>query len=250
MCWRCFRHQLSVSENTVHAFRERVLDAPSRVYHIGGWLLRLGLRGPFCSFILGARACEEIDHSVVSLVACILEHGTFAFRHRDRGGPGLGERIRVVDGVLVEERVVVDTREAFLDVHLGAGPPEARFVREVRCVDDQRVAFPMATRIPAPLTDILRETGPIAQRDDAGGVDHFRENHEVIGGLEQPYIIIVDTRVHGRFRARTHEAPLPQVPVFRAVGWMHSRRAPRAARPSAFALPASAPGSYRRAAPR
>ena len=79
MCWRCFRHQLSVSENTVHAFRERVLDAPSRVYHIGGWLLRLGLRGPFCSFILGARACEEIDHSVVSLVACILDMGPSLF---------------------------------------------------------------------------------------------------------------------------------------------------------------------------
>ena len=50
--------------------------------------------------------------------------------------PGARKRLGIVEGVFVEQRVGVDAREAFHEMHVSARPPEGRVDGEIRGVDD------------------------------------------------------------------------------------------------------------------
>ena len=86
---------------------------------------------------------------------------------------------RIIDRELVEERIRVDAREAFDQMQVRGGSSETRLLGEIGRVDDKRLAFPMATRVPGPLVDPVVEMRTPVQRHDAGVVDHLAENDGV-----------------------------------------------------------------------
>ncbi len=63
-------------------------------------------------------------------------------------------------------------------------------VAEVRGVDDQSVALPMAYRISHPLANLLRGV-VLIQPDDAGIVDHLDEDHHMVSRLHDPFEVVV-----------------------------------------------------------
>ena len=94
-------------------------------------------------------------------MAGVLEHAVAVVAlqrhlHRPRRRP----RLRILDGHLVVDDVVGDAREALRDLQRFAVPlaaavdADARAVREVRRLDDERVAFEAAARVAEPHLDL------------------------------------------------------------------------------------------------
>src|SRR5580765_6053070 len=72
----------------------------------------------------------------------------------DAEADGSGEDLRIGDGDRQLEMAVIAAAEAFLDAHLlavtGAARVQPATIVESRRVEDQRVAFPSADRVPLP----------------------------------------------------------------------------------------------------
>src|SRR4029078_1748990 len=62
--------------------------------------------------LLITSAAKNVGQRVIALVARVLVYPLGALGHRQHGGPGPGERRRIVHGELVAQRVRVDAREA------------------------------------------------------------------------------------------------------------------------------------------
>ena len=123
------------------------------------WLVRLfSFRRP--------RASEDVHHSVVSFVAGVLEERSRG-THRHRYGPGPSKSRGVLDRKLIVKRFGVDSSKSFNESQILRGPPQCavrivegvdareqreRSVGEVNRFDNERVSFPMPTRIAHPLS--------------------------------------------------------------------------------------------------
>ena len=90
-------------------------------------------------------------------------------------------------------------------MHLLARASEVRLTREIGGIDNQRASFPMATRVPHPLADVLRKMGPSIQRDDARVVDLLVENHDISRSLDQLKIVVITRGRHWRSAVRSHD---------------------------------------------
>ena len=99
------------------------------------------------------------------------------------------------------------------------GVPQAPVV-EIRGVHDQRIVLPAATRVPQPQADVLADTRPPVQRDDASVVVHLVEQHDVSRSLKQLHVMVVLGTGKGDQRRSvgfSHDTALDQVAVLRAV---------------------------------
>src|SRR5437773_8790787 len=104
-------------------------------------------RGSF----LSTRATERVEHSVISLVAAVLEKLIAGFlRNRKSDLPRSGIDLRIVNRHLVLDCIGVHACETFHQPKGVAGgnaiavPSDTGLlVEEIRCLDHQRVAFPM-----------------------------------------------------------------------------------------------------------
>src|SRR5207249_6342047 len=67
---------------------------------------------------------------------------------------------------------VIGFRIRVLEDHAVIGP-------EIRSFDYQRVSLPISARIAEPLTQVLSQMRPSVERDDPGGVNHFRSNDDI-----------------------------------------------------------------------
>src|SRR6185436_8022242 len=106
-------------------------------------------------FLRVARAPENVRHPVVPFVAGILVQGTLGRGHRNFRAPGPGPRAGIVNRELVEDPVSAHTREAFDDMQGRTRSLERGSVREIRRVDDERVALPPAERVASPPPDVF-----------------------------------------------------------------------------------------------
>src|SRR5437867_1227059 len=97
-----------------------------------------------------------------------VENWTVALRHGDLHGPRLCKCRRIVNRELVKKRVRIQALEAFREPHVLAGSSEGRLVCEIRRLDDQGIAFPMAARVSFPLADILWKMRTPIEGNDAG----------------------------------------------------------------------------------
>src|SRR5678816_4152526 len=94
-----------------------------------------------------ASAIECREHAVVSFMTGVLVHCFARSLHRNLSGPAFRKRLGIVDRELVQERFGIGTREAFDEMHVFAGPSESHFAAEIGGVDDERISFPMSTRV-------------------------------------------------------------------------------------------------------
>src|SRR5687768_4163182 len=103
-----------------------------------------------------------------------------------RGRPWSGPHRRILDPDRVLERVRVKARPPFDEVQVLVGTLEVGLWREIRHVDDQRLALPPAARIPPPLADVRRKMRSVGDRDEAIpplSLPRVVENRELSAGL-------------------------------------------------------------------
>ena len=158
-------------------------------------------------------------------MAGVLVHPRAAL-HRQRHGEGARERGRIVDRVLVEQRVVVDAREALRQPQGGAGPHRAddgrveagRLIGEVGRLDDERITLPVAAGVAHPLPDAVGQVRAAVERHDARVVHHLVQDRDVVGGLEDLQVLVVARRHDRRSGVEAQEAALGQPAVLGAVG--------------------------------
>ena len=170
-------------------------------------------------------------------MARVLVHAVAAL-HGQGGGERRGERGRVVHGVLVEQGVVGHPAEALGQVQGRSGADgmrhrrveAGRLVAEVRGLDDQGVAVPVAARVAHPLGDALGQMPAPVEGHDAGVVHHLVQYRHVVGGLEHLDVLVVAGGHDGRARVEPEDAPLGEAPVLVAVGPDARRPRPHGAR--------------------
>src|SRR5471030_148767 len=107
------------------------------------------LLGRFRFLVLRTRAGEDAVHPVIVFVARVLVEVlalALEILHRNHRRPRAAPRIRILDGELVIDRVLVRAPEALRELHVLGGSLEghALEIGEVRRLDHERVAFPMA----------------------------------------------------------------------------------------------------------
>src|SRR6266850_3107962 len=100
-------------------------------------------------------AAENVRHSVITLVTRVFENsvrGTL-LGHGNFGGPGARERLWIIHGHPVLDRVGADAPEALDDTQVPAVRDsgrdtthrmDRRLVREIRHLHNQRITFPVA----------------------------------------------------------------------------------------------------------
>src|SRR6188474_1846218 len=95
------------------------------------WLFRaiLGFLQP--------RALQHVRHRVVALVTGVLEQAVCGRLPRILAGPCTLPGRRILDGEAIQERVRVDSPDAFDDMQLIARAVELRFAGEIRGVHDE-----------------------------------------------------------------------------------------------------------------
>src|SRR5437867_6489651 len=116
----------------------------------------------FSGFFLSTRTTERVEHGVIRLVAAVLEQLIAGFLHNRKSNlPGSGIDLRIVNRHFVLDCVGVHACETFHQpkgVARGntiAVPPDTGLVvEEIRCLDHQRVAFPMPSRVTQIIPDV------------------------------------------------------------------------------------------------
>src|SRR5260221_8222783 len=104
-------------------------------------------------------------------------------------GPWACPRSRVFDGDLVFEGVRAGPRPALDQVQVLAGALKISLWTEVRHVDHERIAFPMAARVTIPLADVGRQVGTPVHEDvplPASPLTHVVEHRDAPRGLHDP----------------------------------------------------------------
>src|SRR6266566_155438 len=167
---------------------------------------------------LGSSSSKNSRQAIIPLVTRVLIQRPLRLLYRNLSGPGFRPSRRIFDRELIEQRVHVDTRETFDQTQVLAGSSEVRFIREIGCFDDQRVAvFPMATRVSQPLADVLRKMRATVQWDDSGVVNHLHQDHNRSRSLHNLVVAVVVRRKHWRSSLRHRETTLGQRSVLRTV---------------------------------
>src|SRR5205814_5510056 len=115
----------------------------------------------------------------------------------------------------------------FNDTQAIRGTEEIRLVGEICCLDHESIALPMTAGIPLPLTHVLSEMGTAVKGDHANLVNHFVENRDISGSLDNLNIIVIRARKHRRAGIETLETTLDERSILHGVSaeWLSSRLA-------------------------
>src|SRR5262245_47453533 len=139
-------------------------------------VLLLSLRLPVDRPLSG----QDVPLAVVALVAGVLIQLTVRPAQRDRRRPWLRPRFRVGHGVVVFERVAVETGEPFDELHLVAGASPGAVGIEVGRLDHEGIAFPVSAGVARPQTDVRFEARTPVERHHADRVDHLGHQADVV----------------------------------------------------------------------
>ena len=125
---------------------------------------------------------------------------------RDRVADGEGRRVHhwIVHANAVVDHLRIDAREALGDLQLLAVRPVRRAdaVGEIRRLDDERVAFPVAARVAHVLPDVRADVRTAVERDDARVVDHLVADDDLVRCLHDAQAVAVQHRRDARDPAR------------------------------------------------
>src|SRR4029077_8142595 len=118
------------------------------------WYSRTAL-GLLDLFFGRASSRQDVHDVFVPFGAGVLEHRPLHGAQGNDGRPGSRPSGGVIDGELVLDGVLVGTREVFGNFQrIGIGVLKCGARAEIRGLDDERIALPMAAGITVPLADI------------------------------------------------------------------------------------------------
>ena len=103
---------------------------------------------------------------------------------------------RILDRADVLDHVGIDASEPFDELHRLAVPDVADvgLVSQVRGLDDQRVAFPVASRVAEVLPNVVVRMWSAVELDDSGLVNHFVRDRESVRALRDVDAVAVARR--------------------------------------------------------
>ena len=110
--------------------------------------------------------------------------------HRNLAPPGLGVGRRVIDRKLVENSVLSHPAEALDDLHFF--PRVTMQGMNIGRLDHEHITLPVAPGVTHPWTYVLRQPWAVANLDDPSVVYHLRHDHDVVGGLHDRIVIVVE----------------------------------------------------------
>ena len=161
------------------------------------WSLLLRLRALLLFAFERARRGQRVGQTVVPLVAGVLVEHPVGAEPWNRHGPRPNPRLRIAHRELVVDRRLVDAAKALDQHHLLRRAAErrgARRIREVRRLDDQRVALPPAARVSQPLPHRPRNVRTAVHGDEARLVNLLLEDRHVPGRLHDLVVVVVAGR--------------------------------------------------------
>src|SRR5262245_15249593 len=97
-------------------------------------------------------------------------------------------------------------------MEIRAGAPQIDYFFEIRHVDHERIALPMAARVAEPLAG--GPMRPPVERDETCFVDHFRMDRDPTSRLKNIVIVVVRP---WRIRESARDAPLPKAAVLPSI---------------------------------
>src|SRR5262249_41211703 len=169
--------------------------------------------------IFDALGAKDIGEPVIAFMARVLVNRAGYLPEWNGRRPGSSPRMGVVNGKTIVDCVRVDAREALDHVKAAGGIPELNLVVEVRGLDDERVAFPVAAGIAAPHPDLLAHMGTRAvEGDKPGRVNHLIAHDHIARSLHDVEVGVVPGRRHRRAVVAPGDAALAKRPGFVAVG--------------------------------
>ena len=177
---------------------------------------------------------EDPGHAVVALVAGVLVERLVAPPHRDRRRPRARPGLGIGHGVGVVQRVRVHPGQALDQGHVAGRAPPAALVVEVRGLDHQCVALPVAARVPRPLADVTGKHRAAVERHDPYRVNHLGHQHHLVGSLEDLQVLVVAAGRDRRAGVEAENAAVEGAAVEPGVG----RMIPQVGAPGVGALPA------------
>ena len=124
-------------------------------------------------------------------MASILIHLAATLSPWDRHFPGPRPGRRVIERDFVIQSVRIKARKSFDHMQAVGGTPEIRFIGEVCCIHDERIAFPVPARVTEPQTHTCVQMWTPVDGNNAGFVDHFIKNDHLPGTLNDLYIAVV-----------------------------------------------------------
>src|SRR5215211_5353123 len=177
------------------------------------------------------QAAQNARQAVVALVTRELVEQTAQSKYRHFRAPRHGPGRRILDSECVADHRVADAREPLDHVEVGAGAAKFALLAEVRGLDDQGVAFPVAAGIALPEADRIRKTGSAIERDDSKAAAEFGVNEDRVRCLHELEIAVVDrARQHRRALNGKPQTALRERSLFRRIreleAWPISRVAP------------------------
>ena len=110
---------------------------------------------------------------------------------------------------MVEQVAVLGAGEAFFHVHRLAAAGEAGLVAEVARVDDESVAVPVADAVAEPPVHVVGAV-LVVDADDPGVMDHLRHDDDVVLGLDDPRVVVVQAGQQRRSADEAEQATLGQ----------------------------------------
>src|SRR5262245_13866054 len=116
-------------------------------------------------------------------MAGVFEQWSFDPRRRNLGRPRLDERFRIVNGKLVDQRVRITELETLDKFHVRTASMERALICEVGRFDNERVAFPMTSRVSIPQANTLWEMRASVQRNHADFMSHLRQHQNIVRSL-------------------------------------------------------------------
>src|SRR5713101_1585909 len=138
-------------------------------------------------------------------------------------GPGLSPHRRIFDGHDVLERSRPGPRPALDQVQVLARAPIIGFRTEIRHVNDEGIALPMAARVAIPLADVSRQMGAPVHDDiplPALPLTHIVEYRNAAGRLHDP--AEAPAECGAKLGQPARQAALRQTAVLRTVIAVHA----------------------------
>src|SRR3989442_10716322 len=173
----------------------------------------------FGDLFLGTSSPEDIWQRVVPLVTGVFVEPPIALQNRNDRSPGLRPCRRIIDRKPVVDSVSVDARKPFRQSQVsGREHTSIESVPEVGCLNNQRLAFPMAPRISEPLSNTRLKMGPAVKRNNLT-VGLFMKNDHMISRLEDLEVErkskeeVYGLRNHWRPALQEHDAAVVQAAV-------------------------------------
>jgi len=149
--------------------------------------------------LLSSSAAQHVAERVVAFVTRVLVDVLVGGVPRILSAPRFLPRLRIVDGETIEQGVGVHARKPLDDMQLFARALELCLVREVRGIDDERIALPVPNGVAHPFPDGRRYMLGI-HADDPNVMHHLDEDHDRRRRLHDLFQVVVEV-VRQRWRA-------------------------------------------------